>query len=89
MGCRILPFVITSGQQATARSVPRTELVTKMQVMAQRGELEIAVGCRHGEELERELVHLQLSGGASRDGARESDDLALALALACWKAKVR
>jgi hypothetical protein len=87
MGCRIMPFVITSGQQATAASVPRAELVTKMQMMAERDELEIADGCRHGEELQRELVHLQLSGGGGRSG--ESDDLALALALACWKARVR
>ena len=86
MGCPLLPYVITSGQAVTARSVPRTELVTKLQMMAQRGELEIAWGCRHREELERELMHLQLAGGGA---SGESDDLALALALACWKAKIR
>ena len=85
MGCQIMPIAITSGQHSTARSVPRVELITKMQLMAQRGELEIARGCMHGEELKNELVHLQLSGV----GAREQDDLALALALACWKAKIR
>ena len=85
MGCRIHPIVITSGQVATATSVPRSELVTKLQMMAQRGELEIAEGCLHGEALVRELVHLQLSGRA----AGECDDLAMALALACWKARVR
>jgi hypothetical protein len=92
MGCRVIPIVITSGQHATAGSVPRAELVTKMQVMAQRGELEIAGGCGYLEELKRELLHLQLmgAGGSGRGcGARESDDLALALALACWRAKVR
>jgi len=92
MGCLIQAIVITSGQNATSGSVPRAELVTKMQLMAQRGELEIAGGCGYLEELKRELVHLQLAGGgssSSRDGARENDDLALALALACWRAKVR
>lgn len=81
--CWLMPFVITSGQVATGSSVPRAELVTKMQLMAERGELEIAAGCRHGAELERELVHLQVGKGA------ECDDLAVALALACWRAKVR
>ena len=90
MGCRIWPIVITGGQNSSATSVPRTELVTKMQVMAQKGDLEIAAGCRHVEELKRELVHLRLSGGAGgRRSGSESDDLALALALACCRAKVR
>ena len=89
MGCRIMPFVITSGQAATGTSVPRAELVTKMQLMAERGELEIAAGCLHGEALQRELVHLQLGGGGSGAASGESDDLALALALACWRARVR
>jgi len=81
----IQPIGITTGQHATASSVPRTKLVTRLQVMIQAGELELVHGYRHGEELERELVHLQLQG---KDG-EESDDLAMALALACWKARVR
>lgn len=88
MGCVIIPYVITSGQQATGATVPRAELLTKMQLMAQCEELEIATGCRHGEQLRRELVHLQLKGGTG-GASGESDDLALALALACWKARVR
>ena len=83
MGCGILPFTITSGEEATSRTVPRTMLLTKMQLMLQHGELEIAAGCRHGEMLEKELVRLQLKKSG------HSDDLALALALACWKARVR
>ena len=85
MRCMIQPIGITSGQHATASSVPRTELVTRLQMMIQAGELELAHGCRHGEELERELVHLQLSGKSGE----EPDDLAMALALACWKARGR
>jgi hypothetical protein len=87
MGCRIVPLVITSGQAATSTSVPRAELVTKMQLMAERGELVIAEECMHVEALHRELVHLQLGSAAS--GSGDSDDLALALALACWRARIR
>ena len=85
MGCPLYPLTITSGQAATESSVPRAELVTKLQLMLERGELEIAAGCRNREELVHELIHLQLSGKA----AGEYDDLALALALACWRARVR
>ena len=87
MGCPLIPITITSGQAANASgtSVPRAELVTKLQLMLERGELEVAAGCRNGAELERELEHLQLSGKA----AGESDDLAMALAMVCWKARVR
>ena len=90
MGCSILGYMITSGEQASGRTVPRALLLTKMQLMMQSGELEIAAGCRDGEQLERELVNLQLRKRASGGGGGgESDDLALALALACWKARVR
>ena len=84
-GCAILPITITTGARSTGSSVPRAELVTRLQMMVQAGELEIAHGCRHGEELQRELVHLQLQG----KHGEEPDDLAMALALACWKAWVR
>ena len=87
VGCRVLPVVITSGQASSSTHVPRVELVTKMQVMAQRGELEIAAGCGYLDQLKRELVHLRLEG--RRSGGGEHDDMALALALACWRAKVR
>lgn len=85
MGCAILPYTITTGAKATGTSVPRAELVTKLQLMLERGELEIAAGCRDGEALRRELEHMQLSGKA----AGEQDDLVMALALALWRARVR
>ena len=85
MGCALFPFTITAGAKATGSSVPRVELVTKLQLMLERGELEIAVGCRNGDDLLHELARLQLNGKA----AGENDDLVLALALACWKARVR
>ena len=86
LDCRIVPIMITSGQAASAGgSVPRNVLITKLQVMAERGELEIASGCRDIEALKRELAHLTLD---SKSGSDEFDDLALALALACWRAKI-
>ena len=87
MGCALHAVKISGGQQATAKSVPREELLTRMKMMIERGELEIAVGCLHGEQLKRELVYLKLMGSSAKGG--EKDDLALALALACWKARVR
>ena len=86
MGCSLYPIVITSGQKASGDGVPRAEMVTTMQMMAERGELTIADGCLHGEWLKRELLHLQLQGGG---GKRERDDLAMGMAMACWKARVR
>ena len=50
-----------------------------------RAELEVAEGCRDGEALKRELGYLQLSGKA----AGENDDMAMGLALVCWKTRVR
>ena len=87
VGGHLIPLMITSGNSSvTETSVPRPALITKMQLMAQLGELEIAYGCNDGEALERELKHLTVEG-AKR--ASEPDDLAFALALACWRAKIR
>ena len=83
-GARIVPLTITSGQTASATSVPRAALITKMQVMAERGELEISPKCRDIEALKDELAHLRLQKFPT-----QSDDLALALCLACWRAKPR
>ena len=83
-GARIVPLTITSGQTATATSVPRSALIIKMQVMAERGELEISPHCRDIEALKNELAHLHIQKSST-----QSDDLALALCLACWRAKPR
>ncbi len=88
MGCRLHPISITSGEHATDTTVPAVHLITKMQMMAQSSELKITRGCRNGEDLHKELLHLQVEGKSSR-GGEEQDDLALALSLACWVAKPR
>ena len=83
--CTLVPIMITSGQTASAGNVPRSVLITKVQVMAERDELEIAAGCRDIEALTRELAELTLD----RKPSGQSDDLAMALSLATWRAKVR
>ena len=52
--------------------------------MEERGELEISQKCRDIEPLQQELAHLRLQKFPS-----QSDDRALALCLACWRAKPR
>jgi hypothetical protein len=82
---RLTPLVITAGGSASGNHIPKVELVAKMKLMVERGELELAPGLLHGEELKRELAHLRFEG---RSGG-EKDDMAMALALACWRARVR
>ena len=79
--------MITSGNSASGTTVPRDVLITKLQVMIEREELEIAAGCRDIEALTRELAHLTL--GRKSSNSEEPDDLVLGLSLAVWRAKVR
>ena len=91
LGCMIVPIIITGGvQPSTAlrngyESVPRSELLTAMQVLAQLGRLKIATRCKYAEALRREMLELKLAASAQRGEAH--DDLALAVALALWKAR--
>ena len=87
LDCRIVPLIITSGNTASGTTVPRNVLITKLQVMIEREELEIASGCRDIEALTRELAHLTLDRKPAN--SEEFDDLAIALALAVWRAKIR
>ena len=82
-GARLVPLTITSGQTTSTTSVPRAALINKLQVMAEREELEIAKGCKDLEALTHELISLSLQK------TNETDDLALALCLACWRAKAK
>ncbi len=64
-----------------------------MQVLLQRGELQIAAGLKYGAELAAEMAAMQVkvtSAGREQFGAwREGthDDLVFAVALACWGSK--
>ena len=59
-------------------------LLTGLQVLVQQGRLVVTSRCREAERLRRELLGLKLNG----PGSEEHDDLALAVALAVWKARV-
>ncbi len=99
LGCELAAVTITGSQRATREGgewhVPKRELVVGLQVMLETGSLRIAAGLREGETFMRELTGMRVRVSAARHeqfGAwREGthDDLVLAAALACWRAKWR
>jgi hypothetical protein len=97
LGCEITAVTITGGDRAVQRgsdwSVPKRDLIAGVQVLLERNELRIARGLRDAGALVQELVDVRTTvRGAGRirygaDGCGEHDDLVIALALACWRAK--
>jgi hypothetical protein len=97
LGCEICAVTITGGERPHSHSggwnVPKRDLMAVVQVLLERGELRIARDLRGLRMLLRELMEVQerlKSNGGTRLGAEgygEHDDLAIALALACWRAK--
>jgi hypothetical protein len=96
-GCPIIPAVITSGQQESRNDgyygIPKRDLMVGLQVVLQRGELQIAGGLKYGAALAAEMAAMEVkvsSAGREQFGAwREGthDDLVFAVALACWGSK--
>ena len=90
IGCSIQPVLITGGARGSTglvggyESVPRSVLLTNLQVLVQQGRLVVAADCREAETLKRELLGLKLVG----PGSEEHDDLVIAVALAVWKARL-
>ena len=82
LGCSIFPITITGGGTYDPKtgSVPRTQLMTNLQVMIQQGRIEIAESCSQAKALETELRNLQPDGPA----AGHHDDITMALALSAW-----
>ena len=74
-------------------NVPKADLVAAVQLALENNELRIARGLRDAAALVEELVNVRKSfqgSGHERVGADRSgehDDLVIALALACWKAR--
>jgi hypothetical protein len=103
LGCEISAVTITGGDRehsgggsgcAVARwNVPKQDLIAGVQVLLERGELRIARRVGDVASLVRELLDVRgtlKSSGRMRVGAEgcgEHDDLVIALALACWRAK--
>ncbi len=97
LGCDIAAVTITGGdrqhQKGSAWSVPKRDLLAVVQLMLERGELRIAKGLRELGALVRELTDVRSTAGVGgrvrlgADACGEHDDLVIALALACWRAK--
>jgi hypothetical protein len=75
-------------------SVPKRDLIDGIQVLLEKGQLRIGK-LREAGRLAQELADVKTSvSSAGRvrmgaDGSGEHDDLVIALALACWRAKRR
>jgi hypothetical protein len=99
LGCPMWPVTITGGdaemQSGGYYRVPQRDLMVGLQVLLQRGALQIAAGLQYGPVLVEEMAGMRVklsSGGRERYGAwREGqhDDLVFAVALASWGAKKR
>ena len=70
------------------------DLIAGVQVLLEHGELKIAKQLKDACGLVKELLDMRMSvsGSTGRvrlgaDGGGEHDDLVIALALACWRAK--
>ena len=93
----ITAITITGGDRARQASgfglgehwnVPRTDLLSAVQLRLERGTLKIAKDMRESRTLVRELIRMRTRGAIDRadsDGA-EHDDLVLAVAMDCWQA---
>jgi len=97
LGCEITSVSITGGDRENYSrgvwTVPKTDLIAGLQLMLERSELKIVCGLRDSKTLVRELIDIKArlhTTGRIRvgaDGFGEHDDLVIALALACWRAK--
>jgi len=93
-GCQVMPVVVTGGEKQSSLDgyygVPKKDLIVGLQVMLQMGELEVAAGLKHYEDLVAEMAAMEVrvtQGGREQYGAwREGthDDLVFAVALAVW-----
>ena len=95
--CGVTSVTITGGEHAHGRGeewhVPKKDLMTGLLVLLEDGRLKIHRKLSESAALVRELMDIRLnptSGGRVAMGAEghgEHDDLAVAVALACWRAK--
>ena len=93
LGCSIAPILITGGDGPGSKftdgyeSVPRSLLLTTMEVLVQQRKLFVAARGRNAETLRREMLGLKRGSVANTGDGGEYDDLVFAVALALWKAK--
>jgi len=97
LGCNIEPVTITAGNRSKADTwgwkMPRVELMSHLSIMLEQKEVRIAQQVSAVLELREELRNLRMRLGESGrqkvepDSESVHDDLVVAIALACWKAK--
>jgi hypothetical protein len=99
VGCEVCAVTITGGEQASSGmmgnrwNVPKQDLLSGLQVLLEGGELRIASRLKEADRLARELMDVTVTprpSGKMRmgaDGCGQHDDLVIALALGCWRAK--
>ncbi len=98
LGCEIVAVTITGGARESRSganySVPKRDLMTGLHLALERGELRVARELREAGALVREMLSVRVRSGfaAGRvrigaDGYGQHDDLVIALALACWRAR--
>ncbi len=89
LGCHITPVSITGGDKAslvgTVYNVPKVDLWAGLAIMLEREQLVIAKKLPCSAAIARELG--ALSSHTLRAAPGEKDDLAIAIALAVWKAR--
>ena len=95
--CRLTAVTITGGDQAHGRGedwhVPKRDLLAGLQLLLEGGQLKIHKTLNATATLVRELTDIRMHQrpggrlGMGADGYGEHDDLALAVALACWRAR--
>jgi hypothetical protein len=97
LGCAIEPVILTGGERESHAGgvwhVPQRDLVTGLRVMLEKDELGLSRKVAGAGALMKELADMgarvtgrgQVSFGARREG--EHDDLVIAAALACWRAR--
>ena len=94
-GCNLYPVTITAGdhEQCTTHGyqVPKRDLVVGLDLMLEARTLKISSGLELGEELLTEMRAMEVSvsgeGHERFEATRTHDDLVLATALACWRAR--
>ncbi len=98
LGCAMTAVTITGGEKGSGSmwsgnaSVPKRDLMTELLVLLEKGMLTIGA-TRESGQLVRELKDVKASMNGrgqvrmGADGNGEHDDLAIALALACWRAR--
>jgi hypothetical protein len=92
----VTEVVITSGESGRMSNgrylAPKKDLLERIAVMLEQGELEISGALKLRRELREELLGMRLirtKEGRTRYEGKPHDDLVLAAALACWRARSR